>query len=449
MAGADIRRFAQDRRSLTTTFVFGVIGGALVSLADALLFPSLILAVFVAQLTDDPVTIGLVPAIGTGLWLVAQVIASGLTRGSRRQIPWVTGAAIVRAAAIALLAYIGFRQNMSDSERLRSFFICYGAYAAASGFAAAPSIAVVRRAIPPDRRSGFLRARYLWGAVIAIVAGLVAHRVLGPEGSDFPRNFTFLFVVAAVALSGAVYFLAWGREPARVARTGPVMPGASARQALGSLLDPNYRRFLLFRVILSLAAVADPFYILYAFRELATPIWYVGPYLTALVAARLLTAPLWSALARRAGHRTVLQGAALLRLLAPLVALLLPYLAETDLYRDRFDDVRPLSIAFGAIFVVYGATLAAQSLSNLGYLLAIAPDDRRIPYIRLTNVILAVTALAPIAGGRIIERYGFDRVFLAAAVVSLVAILVSGVLTETHTRTRAVAQAWRLRGARS
>src|SRR5690606_6670359 len=63
LAGADIRRFAQDRRSLTTTLVFGVIGGALVSLADALLFPSLILAVFVAQLTDDPVTIGLVPAI--------------------------------------------------------------------------------------------------------------------------------------------------------------------------------------------------------------------------------------------------------------------------------------------------------------------------------------------------------------------------------------------------
>ncbi len=443
VAGADIRRFSGDRRNTGAAIVRGVVSSALIALADAAIFPTLVLVAFAAQLTDDLVIIGLVPAMSAGLWFLPQLLARPLTHLTNRQVPWMTGAAIIRAAAIILLAVIGFRDDVSNTQRLRSLLICYAAFVLASGFAAVPATELVQRAIPPDQRSWFLRVRNLWAIAGGAAAASLVFRVLGPEGPAFPKNFAYLFVVAAAALSAAVFFQARERDPAMLPTDRP------PRNAARALLDTNFRRFLTFRILASLSTLADPFVILYAFRELNTPLWAIGPYLATLIFARLCFAPLWSLLATRAGHRAVLQGAALARLLAPLVTLLLPFLADSSLYQNRFHDLSPLWYAFGIVFMLHGASLAGQSNSTFAYLLDIAPTDRRFAYIWMTNVILMVTAFAPIAGAYIIERSGFDRVFIVAALASLTAILASGLLTDTHTGTRAVAQTWRLRGARS
>jgi MFS family permease len=449
VAGADIRRLSGDRRNTGAAIVRDVISSALIALADAAIFPTLVLVAFAAQLTDDLVTIGLVPAMSAGLWFLPQLLARPLTHLTNRQVPWMTGAAIIRAAAVVLLAVIGFRDDLSNTQRLRSLLICYAAFVLASGFAAVPAKELVQRAIPPDQRSWFLRVRNLWAIAGGAVAAVLVFRVLGPEGPAFPKNFAYLFVVAAAALIAAVFFQAREREPATLPSDRLPLQGSTALNAARALLDTNFRRFLTFRIFAALSTLADPFVILYAFRELNTPLWAIGPYLAALIFARLCIAPLWSAIATRAGHRAVLQGAALARLLAPLVTLLLPFLADSSLYQNRFSDLRPLWYAFGIVFVLHGASLAGQSNSTFAYLLDIAPADRRFAYIWMTNVILMVTAFAPLAGGYIIERSGFDRVFIVAALASLTAILASGLLTDTHTRTRAVAQTWRLRGARS
>ncbi|MER3436517.1 MAG: hypothetical protein C4346_02205, partial [Chloroflexota bacterium] len=399
MAGSDIRRFSGDRRNTGAAILRGVISGALIALADATIFPTLVLVAFASQLTDDLVTIGLVPAMSAGLWFLPQLLARPLTHLTNRQVPWMTGAAIIRAAAVILLAVIGFRDDLSNAERLRSLLICYAAFVLASGFAAVPATELVRRAIPPDHRSWFLRLRNLWAITGGVAAAILVFRVLGPEGPAFPKNFAYLFVVAAAALSAAVFFQAREREPVTLPSNRPPLQGSTALNAARALLDTNFRRFLTFRILASLSTLADPFVILYAFRELNTPLWAIGPYLAALILARLCFAPVWSLLASRAGHRAVLQGAMLARLLAPLVTLVLPYLAGSSLYQARFDDLSPLWYAFGIVFVLHGASLAGQSTSTFAYLLDIAPTDRRFAYIWMTNVILMVTAFAPIAGG--------------------------------------------------
>lgn len=449
MAGADIRRFSTDRRNTAAAMLRSVISSTLLALADAVIFPTLVLVAFAAQLTSDLVIIGLVPAIGAGLWFLPQIFARSLTRLSNRQVPWITGAAILRAASIILLAIIGYRDDLSNAQRLRSFLICYAMYTIASGFATVPAAALMRRAIPPDQRSWFLRVRNLWAVAGAAAGAILVFRVLGPGGPGFPKNFTFLFLVAASALSAAVFFQALERE--RLTRAADYQPrrGSMALDAMRALLDTNVRRFLAFRVLTSLAALADPFMILYAFRELGAPIWSVGPYLATLVFARVCFAPLWALVASRSGHRMVLQGAALARLLAPLVTVLLPFLADSRVYQDRFNDATPLWYAFGVVFVLQGAALAGQASSTFAYLLEIAPSDQRAAYTWMTNAALMLAALAPVAGGYVIERYGYERLFAGAALVSLVAIFASGMMTETHTRTRAVAQTWRLRGVRS
>ena len=447
MAGAEIRRFSGDRRGQALNVLLGVTSGALLVLADTLLHPAVVLSLFVSQLTNDYALIGLVPAIAAGAWFLPQILAGIVVRG-RRRLPWATGASAVRTAAITLLAYVAYRADgLTDAQLLRSFFICYLAYILAAGFGAPPANDVLVKAITGQRRGRFFTQRALWGGLLAVVAGLVVRAVLG-GGPAFPRNYTLLFVAAAAALTAATFLQARIREPLRLG-SGTPGRGRGLRRADLFLADPNLRRFLLFRGVLSLAAVADPFYVVYAQRELDAPGQAIGLYLLALVLAQLLFAPIWSELLRRQGSKALLQVSSLVRLLVPLVALIIPYIAGTRLYQDRVDDERFLSYGFAAVFVAYGAALAGQIQGNFAHVLSVAPTESQRGYTTLTNALLVPIAFVTVLGGIVVERYGFDRVFLVATLAGLIAVFASGALTDTHVRTRPTAEAWRLRRAQS
>ena len=446
MAGADIRRFSFDRRGLAPNFVLGVASGALLALAETLIHPVIVLPLFVAALTDDLRLVGLVPAVAAAVWWLGRLPAAVIVGPLRRKLPWVTGAALVRTAAMALLAYVAFgADRVGDSQLLRSFFVCYVVYHLAGGFAGGPAIDVVAKAVAADQRARFFRQRVLWGAALGVVAGLIVSRLLSANGPAFPRGHALLFLAAAVCLAASTFFGASLREPARLAGLRPTPFAATLRAVPSAFADANFRRFLGFRALLSLAAVADPFFVVYALRELAVPGSAFGLYVVAFVLARFGSGFVWGPLAERQGDKALLQAAALVRLLAPLVALLLPYLAETEVYRDRIDDPRVAATLFGVVFVAIGAALGAQVRANFAYLGDIAPSAARPAFAAIANAVLAILTCAPIVGGYLAERTELSGVFLAAALVGLAAVLASGALTDTHVRTRPTAAAWRLR----
>ena len=189
-------------------------------------------------------------------------------------------------------------------------------------------------------------------------------------------------------------------------------------------------------------------FIVYALRELHASGSMIGAYVIALTVARLVATPLWAVMSTRFGHRAVLQYASLIRLLAPVVAVLLPYVVKSDFYGNHVTNDRVALYIFGIVFAAYGAALSGQSLSNFGYVLDIAPEHLRSTYIGLANTVLAVVGFVPLIGAVVIDHYGFDRVFLVATFIGLAAIFASGALTDTHTSPRAATATWRLRRAR-
>lgn len=442
MAGADIRRFSSDHRGQTTSFMSGLVATSLAALADALLAPTLLLAVFVSQLTDSYVVVGLVPALGASLFFLPAILVASSLRG-RRKLPWLLGASLVRVAAIALLAYIVSQaERLTDTQILQSFFICYATYTLASGFAMTLSTDIVARAVARNHRGGFFSLRNLISGAVALLAGFLVIGQLGDDGSAFPDNYGALFIAAAVTLAVAVFFETRLAEPSRLVGRPPLI------RAGFPLADIRYRRFLIFRIALSAVALADPFYIVYALRVLGIEPVAVGWYLLAMLAVRVVMQPLWVAYTRTHGARNTLQAAALLRLLMPLVALLVPFLIDTGLYRDRVSDSRVLATAYGAIFVLAGMALAAQAVANWTYLVEIAPAGQRATYVRPTNVILAIVGIVPVAGGWLIERYDFDTLFLTTTGIALLTLTLSGALTASLAQPRPVANAWRVRRAR-
>jgi MFS family permease len=431
---------------LALNVLLGIAGGAFASLAETMLLPTLVLAFFVAPLTSSYATVGLVPAIGIGLWLLARLPAAILVAPQRRKLPWAIAASLVKAAALALLAAVCFRADATSTDPLlRSFLICYVAYSVAAGFGSVPIAAVIGKAIPHEARGFFFQQRILWGGVSGLVAGLVVVQLLGPAAPQFPQNFGILFLAATVTQLAATFFIATIREPLRIAEPRASLPTLALRGIPQALADPNYRRFLLFRVLLSSSSLVDPFLIIFAASALGVPGSAVGWFVIAFVAGRLLTLPLFAALAHRHGERACLQVAALLRLVPPLVALVLPYLVSSPQFSRWFSNPVTLPALFGIAYIALGATLAGQSRGNFGYLAEVAPERSRAAYAAITNAVTAIVAFVPIVGGIVIERRGYDALLLTASGLALLAVFASGALTDTHVRTRRTAQAWRLR----
>ena len=106
--GSEIQFTSLERTVYRRNFGFGVANGAMLMLGDTLIHPSLVLALFVSQISSSNLLVGLVPAISTGVWFLPQLFAAAFVQGRERQIPFAVASTIVRALAVATLGTIGF-----------------------------------------------------------------------------------------------------------------------------------------------------------------------------------------------------------------------------------------------------------------------------------------------------------------------------------------------------
>ena len=440
MPGAELRHDSSDRRGRTLNSILGVGLESVNAAAEVLLLPSLILAFFVAELTPSYATIGLVPAIATGFWTLGRLPAYLLAGSRRRQQPWAFAAALVRAAAVAILAVVTSRTDpaeLSQAARplILTFFLCLIVFSLAGGFASLPGAALLRSSIPSESWGAFGRQRAAWSAVLCVLGAFVGARLLETNPLAFPSSYGRLFLLATVCLIAVAVFTAAMREPWT---PPPVQSGMSLspRSLRQPLYDSRYRRFLLFRILLSATAAIDPFLVLYAVTRLGAPITAIGAFALTGVLGWVLSAPLWFWIERRSGARSVLQGATVVRLIAPAVALVMPPLAATEMIRERLPDATFLTTIYGAIFFAIGASLAAQARANYDYLAAISPRPVLPLYVGMTNSVLAVIAFAPVLAGIVIQRYGYEVLFGTAAAFGLAAVFAGGRLADTPSLTR-------------
>jgi hypothetical protein len=419
--------------------ILGVAAESVNAAAEVLLLPSVILAFFVAELTPSYATIGLVPAIATGFWTLGRLPAHLLSQSRRRQQPWAFASAVVRAAAIGLLAVVTTRIDsgaLSQSARplILTVFLCLIAFSLAGGFGSLAGGALLQSSIATETWGAFVRRRAGWSALLSILAAIVVARLLGSSALPFPGGFGRLFLVATFCLVIVAVLTAAMREPwTAVTSSAPNPPPGAWRQLLR---DARYQRFLLFRILLSATAAIDPFLFLYAITRLGAPITKIGDYVILAVVGWVVSAPVWFWVERRSGARTLLQSAAVVRLIAPAIALATPPLAAIGLVRDRLPDATTLTTLYGAAFFVVGAALAAQSRGNYDYLAALAPHQLLPAFTGMSNALLAVVAFAPVLGGILIERIGYEALFGVAAAVGLATVFAGGWLAETPSRAR-------------
>jgi hypothetical protein len=434
VAGADIRRFSFDRQGTSLNAPVAVIAAALFAFADAFLVPAIVLPVVVSQLTDNLTTVGLAVSLAGGLWFLPQVLSAGVIQDRRRIKPVVLLGGACRAGALGLFAYVGFRDDdFSNVELLRWLILALIVSTVASSFTIAPLNLLTVRTSHGDERAGLFTVRAVLGGILAIAAGIVTARVFADDGPGFPRSLTLIVLAAAACTAAATFLIGLIREPRRIAaiRTPTLPDGISG--SIKSLGDRAVRRFLVFRTFIAITAGFDALLILYGREQLDIPDAYIGYYVAAFAAARLVADPIWSFVARSAGHRPLLQTASALRLVVPGLALAVPSIIETDQWQDHISRDNAGFLLFGLTFVALGIASSGITRGSFGYLNEIVVPQRRFYAASLVNFVLMIAAFLPIGIFAIAKDRGLEDVVTAGAVVSVLALLLSGALIDAST----------------
>ena len=411
------------------------------SLATGLMLPVVILAAYVALLTDNLYRVALVPLLTYGLWNLGALVAGRMTHDRVRLLPWAFGGGVARAAAIGAIAYVAYHTNPAGDDRLTAFFLCLGVFGFASGCTSAPLDALLQKSFESSSRSQLFAGRAFWGVLAAVVSGVVVRSVFESDGPTTQRAFAFLFIAAAGCLASAAFFTLLVKEPVR--RLSSARHGAHA-SVLAGLGDRTMQRYLLFRVALAAVGMLDVFIIVYALSELSFDRTFLGIYVIGFCAALAVGLPMARSLGARRGGRAVLQASTWMKLIAPLLLLTIPYLRDSPDVADRVSSDRFYLWMLVACFAALGLSLAFQGAGNFQYLSEISPATNRAGYFATANVALMCAALFPLLGAWIVESWDFQRLFGVTAAVALLAVLLSGILVDNRTVASRPATATRL-----
>jgi MFS family permease len=388
---------------------------------DALIAPTLVLALFINKLGASNVLVGLLPALLAGGWFLPQILTAGRVQGMPRVMHWYRRAGIVRVIAFVALSLLILALPDQPTALLIVFFICFSIYAFGGGITGIPWLEIVGKTISPRRRGSFFGQRNFWGGLLALAASAPIGLILSEQfiGLTFPYNFALLFGITAVVSALGVYFWASMREPAATQTVPAIGLGTLFKRGIQAYKqNVDYRSFMVARILISLAAVADPFYVIYAQERLGAPPATVGLYLAALSISSLLSNFIWSPLADRASNRTLMSLTVISVALVPLTAMVL------SLFIGAVDDVI-LYTAFTLLFVFSGLALGASRIVNNNMVLTIAPPAERATYVGFLNTVLGVVIFVPVAGGLLIDTLGFEIVFLLAVALSGLALIAS------------------------
>ena len=404
----------QNERIYRRNFIYFLADGILFMVAMGIIGQNTVIPDFVRRLTDSEILIGLSGSLFTiGFTLPQLFIARYIVRHARKKW-WFVGPNIpVRFVILIFAVIVVWLGADQPGLVLLAFFICYSIAAFGDGLVGVPWADLTGTSLDSRWRArmfGLMSAGT--GVIMLLIAPLIG-LVLGDTGPQFPDNYAILFGAAGVlfvlSIVPGLFFheLPGGKALDKIPTFGEFLPD------LGRVLrdDVPFRAFIITRMFTSLFMMAAPFYIGYATvqlglsSEVAVPVLLAMQTLGSVAGALAYT---WMGAHNNLLYiRLALIGAALL----PVCALLAGVMGPLPLY--------------------LGFLLSGLSISNLifGYqnwVVGYANPDQRPIYIGLSNTVAAVMSMiAPIIGGLIAQYVGYEMLFGAALVLTLMALYVT------------------------
>jgi MFS family permease len=341
-----------------------------------------VVPLFISQLTDSSLAIGVAAMIAQGSWFAPQLFTANVVERLARKKPVIVNLGFflerIPMWFMVLAALLAFR---SATAALLLFLFAYAWHGLGAGVVATAWQDLIARCFPVDRRGRYLGLTMFLGAGSGLLAASVSAWFL--EVYPFPLNFVYSFSLAALFITLSWAFLALTREPVQPSAV-PRQSNQQYIQALPDIVrqDENFRRFLAGRLLLALGGMGTGFVTVTAVQRFQVPNSTVGLYTLALLIGQTAGNLIFGLLADRRGHKLSLELSALCGMAAFAIAWL-----------------SPTSTWYFAAFVLMGVTSGGVIVSGILVVMEFCLPEKRPTYVGLTNTAVGIISLlAPLVG---------------------------------------------------
>ncbi len=366
-----------------------------------------IIPLFVSQMTDSAILIGLIPAIHAVGWQLPQLFTANQVARLRQYKPMVmlmTTHERLPFMGLALAAWL--LPAWGAKVILPLTFLLLIWQGIGSGFTANPWQSMIAKIIPAEARGFFFGAQAAVANVVISGAAVLAGYLL--DLLDSPLDYVLCFGIASLGYWISMAILALTREPQDDEKIIPEkeMP---LFKGMGDILrrDRNFAAFMLVRVLYQFATMGFAFYIVYGLRR-----FEMGPvtagYLTAtLTIAQTIANAGMGWLGDRIGHRVML----IVGMASVAISSLLAW-------------VGPSIYWLYPVFIFTALANVAYWTIGMAITVEFGSEVERPVYIGMSNTLVApFTILAPILGGWIADSFGYQTTFLLSAIGGVVVTL--------------------------
>jgi MFS family permease len=386
--------------------VVNVTDGAFFGLALGAASSVAILPLFVSTLTDSATLIGLISAIHIVGWQLPQLFTASRVSRLQRYKPMVLAVSLWERLPFFGLAFVAWFVTVwpANLVLILTYFLLI-VQGLAGGLAATAWQSLIAKIIPPRRIGLFFGVQAAAANMLMSVGSVVAGFLL--ERLPTPIDYTLTFIIAGAAMMVSFGFLAVTREP-----TGPKPEVAELQRPFWAGVrtiirrDPNFRWFVVARFLAQFASIAFAFYIVYAVDRFQLGESTAGLMAGVFSVVQIAANPLMGWIGDRWGHRTSME----IGLISAIASAFLAWFAPSP----------------GWFYLVFGlAGMANVALWTIVIAMTLrfgSPRDRPT-YIGLANSLVApATFLAPVIGGWLADRYGFEVTFLVTGFGGLLAL---------------------------
>ena len=399
---ADVDQYVA--RNLPWNFSVNLIDIMFITLGLSLISRETIMPLFVSEMTDSKIAIGLIPATYSLGYYLPQLLTASHAESLKRKLPFVAliGGLLERGPYLLIGLAIWAFATRSTGLTLALFYLLLASTAFGNGIATPAWFTMIGKVLPVQRRGIFFGLSGGLGALMGIVGAHFVGQIL--ETLPYPDNYAWLFLIAFIFCAISWVGLALNREPESLV-TKKQVPLVRYLQQLPSVLraNMNYRRFLISYGVSRLGAMAVGFFVVFGNTNFELSGTQVGLLTAILIGSQAVMNVVWGWVGDKLGHKIVLTVSAFVLALAALVASMTT--SETSLI---------------IVFILLGAAIASDNVSKFNIVLEFAVPEDQPTYIGLTNTLLApVVGLGPLLGGWLATVLEYRAMFLIAAVVSV------------------------------
>lgn len=368
-----------------------------------------IIPLFVSQMTDSALLIGLVPAIHNVGWQFPQLLTADWVSRSKRIKPLLLWTTVQeRLPFLGLAAVAWFLPRIGTKSALALTFALLVWQGFGGGLAANAWTSLISKIIPLRLHGTFFGAQAAAFTALeglaAIVSGLLLDRL------DGPLDFTLCFLVASAALTVSFVFLALTREAEGTTHPAYGNSGQfwqESRRILRS--NANFVSFLALRSLSQFAAVAFSFYTVYVVWTFSVTEAEAGYLTAAYLFCSIASSLVMGRLADRKNPRVVMAAGGLAASASAAIAL-----------------AAPSAGWFYVSFLLASVAIVAIWTIPLPLTVRFGSEQERPYYIGLSSTLTApATILAPLLGGWLADTVGFQATFVVSI---LCGVLMAGML---------------------